>query len=135
MKKRRSFLDYSPEVARFETYLEMTTGKTIREIDSVQELLEILREWFEHIEIPKESRIKLAKQMLKYISEQTLKPRKIARYIARVARPRAPWLEDELKVLRTMYPRKVPVSFIAKLLGRSKRAVYVKASRLGLRRR
>ncbi len=144
-KTRRSPADYDPEIDRFEEHLEVTEDKTLIDIETSEELIAHLEDWFKHIEVPSVYWSALAKSMLAWMIEsrqlgkEMQRPVRIVRAKKRVELIRAgiSWGKREMGLLRYRYtrPEEFPVKKIAEDLGRSERSIYIKAHKLRIRRK
>lgn len=141
-KVRRSPEDYQPEATRFEEWLMLSSGKTIGDIRDIDELIDAIEAWLTSIDIFGSSQGSFAKSLLTYLLSRNMIPSvskrpKEVQIIKdfRVDRTGSKWLKFEERELSRLYKnKKVTTGYIARELGRSKRSIYAKARRLGVKR-
>lgn len=137
---RRDVRDYDSDVWRFEEWLRTAHGETINQIQDIDGLIERLEEWLTGIDVLGSQQGRFAKALLTNLLSRNLIPTKRPKEIDiirdfLVDRSGRKWLRTEEKHLARMYRlRKVTTGYISRELGRSKRAIYAKARRLGVKR-
>jgi hypothetical protein len=139
-KIRRSPSDYEPEAMRFEEWLLLNEGKTMNQIQDVDELILSVENWLESIDIYGHTQGSFARSLLTYLLERniilTKRPKEVE--IVRdflIDRSGRRWLTSEEKHLKRLWRNpKVTSGYISRELGRTKTALYSKASKLGVQR-
>jgi len=141
-KTRRSPEDYDAEASRFEEWLMLTEGKSINDIEDIDELIDTLEKWLESIDVYGSTQGNFAKSLLTYLLSRSMIPSvskrpkevEIIRGF-RVDRTGSKWIGFEERTLERLYKNpKVSVPYIARELGRTKSSLYSKARRLGVKR-
>jgi len=140
VKFRRSVDDYTPEAYRFEEWLRTAHGETVSQIADIDQLIERLEEWLNGIDVYGSQQGRFAKALLSNLLSRNLIPTKRPKEIDiirdfLVDRSGRKWLRTEEGHLERMYKsKKVSVDYVSRELGRSKRAIYSKAKKLGFKR-
>ena len=112
--------DVDREIGRFEEFLESEFGIVVEEVESLDDLENLLKEWMDSIDIPDSYWDDLIEKMEDGMGDKL--------------RFRKRWTEEEIKQLRELYRKGVPINVIIKELRRSKSSIYHKASRTRIRR-
>lgn len=139
---RRSPDDYAEEAGRFESWLVMSEGKTISQLTDIDELVDKVEAWLSSIDVYGSHAGAFAKSLLTHLLSRNLIPTKEKRDKVvqivrdfRVDRTGSKWLKFEERELRRLYRnKKVTTGYIARELGRTKKSLYSKARRLGVKR-
>ncbi|MGD9381623.1 MAG: hypothetical protein PVI03_04190 [Candidatus Thorarchaeota archaeon] len=140
VKLRRSVDDYTPEAYRFEEWLRVAHGETISQIKDIDQLIERLEEWLSSIDVYGSQQGRFAKALLSNLLSRNLIPTKRPKEIDiirdfLVDRSGRKWLKTEERHLERLYKNpKVTTGYIARELGRSKRSIYAKARKIGVKR-
>lgn len=140
VKLRRDVRDYDSDAWRFERWLQVSHGETISQIRDIDELIERLEEWLNSIDVRGSAQGRFAKALLSNLLSRNLIPTKRPKEIDiirdfLVDRSGRKWLKTEEAHLERMYKNpKVTTGYIARELGRSKRSLYAKARKIGVRR-
>lgn len=141
-KSRRSPADYDDESMRYEEWLMANEGKSVEDLKNVNELIDSLEKWLRSIDVYGKHALNFATPLIQNILSRTTiddrEPEQREVEIIRdfrIRRTGKKWLNGELGFLQRNYIKKnVSIEFIADEIGRSKRSIYNKANKLGLKR-
>lgn len=139
---RRDDRDYVEESIRFQDFLQLTEGKRIRDLKNEGEFIDSLDKWFRSIDVYGNQAVNFADQMIRRFAKRTyfdgrdVREKEIAIIKGfNIRRNGTSWQDGESGFLKRNYvKRNVSIGFIAKELGRSKKSVYNKAFKMGLKR-
>jgi len=124
--------DVDREIGRFEEFLESEFGIVVEEVKSLDDLENLLKEWMDSIDIPDVYQKKLKDTLINGLDESGFLSEEVGTEIEKFKKRR--WTEEEIKQLRELYHKGVPINVIIKELRRSKSSIYHKASRTRIRR-
>jgi hypothetical protein len=141
-RKRRNLADYEDELMRFEEWLESNYSVTVYDFKNEDELIESLERWLRSIDVHGKHASNFAIPIIRLIAGRTtfdgrdVKEKEVDIIESfGIRRTGKDWIKGETGFLERNYIKKnVSVSFIAQELGRSRRAVYNRAYKLGLKR-
>ena len=120
--------------------MRLAHGETISQMQDIDQLIDRLEEWLNGIDIRGSTQGRFAKALLSNLLSRSMIPTKRPKEISiikdfLVDRSGRKWLKVEEKHLRRMYTsKKVSVDYAGRELGRSRRALYAKARKLGIKR-
>lgn len=140
--KRRNPADYDEELMRFEDWLESNKSMNISDLRTEDDLIESLEQWLRSIDVTGKHASHFAVPLIRLIAGRTtfdgrdVKEKEIDIIESfGIRRTGKDWIKGETGFLERNYVKKnVSVSFIAQELGRSRKAVYNRAYKLGLKR-
>lgn len=120
----------------------MAEGKTINDIQDIDELIDSIEAWLTSIDVFGSQSGSFAKSLLTYLLSRNMIPTvskkpKAVQIIKdfRVSRTGSKWLRSEERELKRLYQnKKVTTRYISRELGRSVSSLYSKTRRLGVKR-
>ena len=126
---------------RFEEWLSVTHGEDVQHLKDVVELIDRTEEWLRSIDVAGGTAARFARSLLSNLLGKNIIPERskgkevqiISGYL--VDRRGQKWLDAEDIHLARMYANpKISVGFVARELGRSKKSIWSRARKYGLKR-